>query len=186
MLQIENDVIVEFHACCKESVMFVASFYASMLYVWNPPGPTPNVIPGPLAQRSRTESWAQWSLRRGLESLPQAITDFLAQSGRVELHRYATVKQLCLSASGWEVSNTHYSVFGLFVFYTTLRIWTWLQDLAEQWFGILAVFTTEPSLATVKVQISAVLNMWDVLVFVKSCCDLAVCLCVFMFVWLCL
>uniref|UniRef100_A0A667YEP0 Protoporphyrinogen oxidase n=1 Tax=Myripristis murdjan TaxID=586833 RepID=A0A667YEP0_9TELE len=66
-------------------------------------GPTPNVIPGPLAQRSRTESWAQWSLRRGLESLPQAITDFLAQSGRVELHRDATVKQLCLSASGWEI-----------------------------------------------------------------------------------
>ncbi|KAM3872639.1 protoporphyrinogen oxidase [Diretmus argenteus] len=66
-------------------------------------GPGPVVIPGPLAQRSSTDSWAQWSLRRGLESLPEAITGWLTQSGKVQLHRHATVKQLRRSASSWEI-----------------------------------------------------------------------------------
>ncbi|XP_078143493.1 protoporphyrinogen oxidase [Centroberyx gerrardi] len=66
-------------------------------------GPSPVVLPSRLAQRSSTESWAQWSLRRGLESLPEAITDCLAQSGRVQLHRHATVRQLRPCASGWEI-----------------------------------------------------------------------------------
>ncbi|KAM4632946.1 protoporphyrinogen oxidase isoform 2-T2 [Polymixia lowei] len=66
-------------------------------------GPSPVVLPGPLAQRSRKESWAQWSLRRGVESFPEALTDWLAHSGRVQLHRHATVKQLQPSASGWEI-----------------------------------------------------------------------------------
>ncbi|AWO97130.1 putative protoporphyrinogen oxidase isoform 2 [Scophthalmus maximus] len=66
-------------------------------------GPGPVVPPGPLAQRSIKESWAQWSLRRGVESLPESITDFLQQSGRVELHRDAAVRHVCPSASGWMI-----------------------------------------------------------------------------------
>ncbi|XP_060936611.1 protoporphyrinogen oxidase [Limanda limanda] len=67
-------------------------------------GPTPVIPPGPLAQRSIDESWAQWSLRRGVESLPESITDYLQQSGRVELHRDAAVRNICPSHSGWKIS----------------------------------------------------------------------------------
>uniref|UniRef100_A0A3Q3VYM4 Protoporphyrinogen oxidase n=1 Tax=Mola mola TaxID=94237 RepID=A0A3Q3VYM4_MOLML len=66
-------------------------------------GPSPVVPPGPLAQRSVKESWAQWSLRRGVESIPESITEFLQQSGRVELRRDAAVKQISPSASGWTI-----------------------------------------------------------------------------------
>uniref|UniRef100_A0A665T2V6 Protoporphyrinogen oxidase n=1 Tax=Echeneis naucrates TaxID=173247 RepID=A0A665T2V6_ECHNA len=68
-------------------------------------GPSPVVPARPLAQRSAKESWAQWSLRRGVESLPESITGFLQKSSRVELHRHAVVKQICPSASGWKVSK---------------------------------------------------------------------------------
>lgn len=63
------------------------------------------VPPGPLAQRSIKESWAQWSLSRGVESVPESITEYLQQSGRVQLHRETAVKQISPSASGWEVSE---------------------------------------------------------------------------------
>lgn len=63
------------------------------------------VPPGPLALRSIKESWAQWSLQRGVESLPESITEYLQQSGKVELHREAPVKQITHSASGWKVST---------------------------------------------------------------------------------
>ncbi|XP_071325638.1 protoporphyrinogen oxidase isoform X1 [Trachinotus anak] len=66
-------------------------------------GPGPVVPPGPLAQRSVKESWAQWSLSRGVESLPESITDFLQQSRKAELHRDAAVKHICPSASGWTI-----------------------------------------------------------------------------------
>lgn len=59
---------------------------------------------GSLAQRSIKESWTQWSLRRGVESIPESITEYLQQSGRVQLHREAPVKQISPSASGWKVS----------------------------------------------------------------------------------
>ncbi|XP_056141894.1 protoporphyrinogen oxidase isoform X2 [Lampris incognitus] len=61
------------------------------------------VRPGPLAQKSRNQSWAQWSLRKGMESLPEAIVDWLTQSEKVHLHRHATVKQLHLSGADWEI-----------------------------------------------------------------------------------
>uniref|UniRef100_A0A8C9ZHY9 Protoporphyrinogen oxidase n=1 Tax=Sander lucioperca TaxID=283035 RepID=A0A8C9ZHY9_SANLU len=54
--------------------------------------------------RSVTESWAQWSLSRGVESLPESIAEFLQRSGRVELHREAAVQQISPSASGWTIS----------------------------------------------------------------------------------
>lgn len=67
-------------------------------------GPAPVVPPGPLAQRSIQESWAQWSLSRGVESLPESITEYLQQSGRVQLHREAAVQRISPSASGWKIS----------------------------------------------------------------------------------
>ncbi|XP_041844113.1 protoporphyrinogen oxidase isoform X1 [Melanotaenia boesemani] len=66
-------------------------------------GPTPVVSPGPLAQRAMKESWAQWSLRRGVESLPESISEYLQQSRKAELHRDAAVKQINPSAAGWAV-----------------------------------------------------------------------------------
>ncbi|XP_069573352.1 protoporphyrinogen oxidase [Brachyistius frenatus] len=66
-------------------------------------GPSPEIRPGPLAQRSMKESWAQWSLRKGVESLPESITEFLQHSGKAELHRDAAVTQIEPSASGWKV-----------------------------------------------------------------------------------
>uniref|UniRef100_A0A3P8NSE3 Protoporphyrinogen oxidase n=1 Tax=Astatotilapia calliptera TaxID=8154 RepID=A0A3P8NSE3_ASTCA len=58
---------------------------------------------GPLAKRSKKESWAQWSLKRGMQSFPEAIAENLQQSGRVQLHKEAVVKQIDPSASGWQV-----------------------------------------------------------------------------------
>ncbi|CAG02770.1 unnamed protein product, partial [Tetraodon nigroviridis] len=66
-------------------------------------GPGPVVPPGALALRSVKESWAQWSLRRGVESLPEALAEFLRRSGKVELHVHAPVAQIQPSASGWKI-----------------------------------------------------------------------------------
>ncbi|XP_047455430.1 protoporphyrinogen oxidase [Mugil cephalus] len=66
-------------------------------------GPTPVISPGPLAQRSVKESWAMWSLRSGVGSFPGSISDYLQQSGKVELHRDAHVKQINPSTSGWKI-----------------------------------------------------------------------------------
>lgn len=61
------------------------------------------VPPGALALRSVKESWSQWSLRRGLQSLPEALADFLQRSGKVELHTGAPVRQIHPSAAAWKV-----------------------------------------------------------------------------------
>ncbi|KAI4811941.1 hypothetical protein KUCAC02_014803 [Chaenocephalus aceratus] len=66
-------------------------------------GPTPALPPGPLAQRSQTESWAQWSLRSGMQSFPESLSAFLQQSGRVQLHRDAGVQHITPAASGWKI-----------------------------------------------------------------------------------
>ncbi|TWW79960.1 protoporphyrinogen oxidase isoform X2 [Takifugu flavidus] len=66
-------------------------------------GPSPVVPPGPLALRSVKESWAQWSLRRGVESLPESIAELLQRSGKVELHTDAPVKEIHPSASDWKI-----------------------------------------------------------------------------------
>lgn len=66
-------------------------------------GPSPVVPAGSLAQRASRESWAQWSLKRGMGSLPEALQDWLTQNGQVQVHRNAPLKQLRPSASGWEI-----------------------------------------------------------------------------------
>ncbi|XP_028985391.1 protoporphyrinogen oxidase isoform X2 [Betta splendens] len=66
-------------------------------------GAPPGIHPGPLAQRSIRESWAQWSLRTGVETLPEAITEFLQQSGRAQLHKDAAVQHITPSTSGWKI-----------------------------------------------------------------------------------
>ncbi|TMS11225.1 Protoporphyrinogen oxidase [Larimichthys crocea] len=66
-------------------------------------GPTPVIPPGPLAQKAIKELWAQWSLKRGVESFPESITEYLQRSGRVQLQREAAVKQISPSASGWKI-----------------------------------------------------------------------------------
>lgn len=60
---------------------------------------------GPLALRSVQESWAQWSLRRGVESLPESLAEALQRSGKVELHLDAPVQEIHPSASEWKVGR---------------------------------------------------------------------------------
>lgn len=66
-------------------------------------GSAPVIPPGRLAQRANRESWAQWSLRRGVESFPESLTEYLQQSGKVELHKDSAVKQIIPTTSGWKV-----------------------------------------------------------------------------------
>lgn len=66
-------------------------------------GPKPEVAPGPLAQRAQRERWAQWSLRRGVQSLPEALEQSLKRSGSVELYTDAAVRGLELTGSGWTI-----------------------------------------------------------------------------------
>ena len=63
------------------------------------------VRPGALAKRSQEESWAQWSLLRGMGSLPEGLADWLQQSGKAQLCSEAAVKEMHLSSSGWEVRD---------------------------------------------------------------------------------
>lgn len=67
------------------------------------PGPKPEVASSPLAQRAKKEHWSQWSLRRGVESLPERIVQSLQQNERVQLHTEACVKQIQPTASGWTI-----------------------------------------------------------------------------------
>ncbi|XP_055083961.1 LOW QUALITY PROTEIN: protoporphyrinogen oxidase [Periophthalmus magnuspinnatus] len=62
-----------------------------------------DVSPGPLAQRAQRERWAQWSLRRGVEALPEALVHHLEQSSTVELHTQAPARGLERTHSGWTI-----------------------------------------------------------------------------------
>lgn len=68
-------------------------------------GPKPDVTPGPLAKRAQKEHWAQWTLRRGVQALPEALERSLEQSSTVELHTGATVRSLELTGSGWTIHS---------------------------------------------------------------------------------
>lgn len=68
-------------------------------------GPKPAVSPGPLAVRAQKERWAQWSLRRGVQSLPEALGRSLEQDGGVELLTQARVTGLEPTQSGWTIHS---------------------------------------------------------------------------------
>ncbi|XP_063001963.1 protoporphyrinogen oxidase [Elgaria multicarinata webbii] len=61
-------------------------------------------VDSPLIRRAQEERWSQWSLRDGMQSLPEALGDFLKQHG-VETHCDSPVKQLERTASGsWRIA----------------------------------------------------------------------------------
>ncbi|KAJ8287599.1 hypothetical protein COCON_G00002580 [Conger conger] len=60
--------------------------------------------PSALARRSQEEKWAQWSLRRGMQALPEALGESLSRGGRVQIHTQAPVRRLELRAGGWEIT----------------------------------------------------------------------------------
>ncbi|KAG7469016.1 hypothetical protein MATL_G00124360 [Megalops atlanticus] len=66
-------------------------------------GSRPAVTPSDLARRSRKESWAQWSLREGMQTLPDALEDALRHSERTQIHKHSCVTQLRSEGSGWEI-----------------------------------------------------------------------------------
>ncbi|MBN3304685.1 PPOX oxidase, partial [Amia calva] len=59
-----------------------------------------------LVKRSREERWTQWSLRRGMQTLPDALEERLKASGRVEIHTNAPVCSLSRTGggNGWEIA----------------------------------------------------------------------------------
>uniref|UniRef100_A0A8C1QZN8 Protoporphyrinogen oxidase n=1 Tax=Cyprinus carpio TaxID=7962 RepID=A0A8C1QZN8_CYPCA len=63
----------------------------------------PKVVPSDLAKRASTESWTQWSLKRGMQAFPEALEDTLKRRERVELHHHAKVKSLNMNSGGWEI-----------------------------------------------------------------------------------
>ncbi|XP_051575813.1 protoporphyrinogen oxidase [Myxocyprinus asiaticus] len=61
------------------------------------------VVPCEVAKRASKESWTQWSLKRGMQTLPEALEDTLRRRERVELHHHAKVKSLNMDGRGWEI-----------------------------------------------------------------------------------
>ncbi|CAB1334111.1 unnamed protein product [Coregonus sp. 'balchen'] len=66
-------------------------------------GPGPDVPPSDLAKRAAQENWAQWSLKRGLQNLPEALEERMRNGGRVEVHRDTPVRGLSTNGTGWEI-----------------------------------------------------------------------------------
>uniref|UniRef100_A0AAY4AXB4 Protoporphyrinogen oxidase n=1 Tax=Denticeps clupeoides TaxID=299321 RepID=A0AAY4AXB4_9TELE len=62
-----------------------------------------HVPPSDLAKRSSKESWSQWSLKKGMQMLPEALEEFLKIKKNVELHKHASVKTLNPTGCGWEI-----------------------------------------------------------------------------------
>uniref|UniRef100_A0A6J0TZR5 Protoporphyrinogen oxidase n=2 Tax=Pogona vitticeps TaxID=103695 RepID=A0A6J0TZR5_9SAUR len=61
-------------------------------------------VDSPLIRRAQAERWSQWSLREGMESLPEALADVLKRRG-VEIHCGAPVRRLERTASGsWRIT----------------------------------------------------------------------------------
>ncbi|XP_078525294.1 protoporphyrinogen oxidase [Lissotriton helveticus] len=56
-----------------------------------------------LIRRAKEESWSQWSLRNGMQTLPEIMEDFLWQRG-VEIHKDSPITGLeRTSENGWKV-----------------------------------------------------------------------------------
>ncbi|KAF5890406.1 protoporphyrinogen oxidase, partial [Clarias magur] len=56
-----------------------------------------------LVQRAKAESWAQLSLREGMQTLPEALQEALRGHERVEIRHSAPVRSLSYTAGGWEI-----------------------------------------------------------------------------------
>ncbi|XP_024059952.1 protoporphyrinogen oxidase isoform X2 [Terrapene carolina triunguis] len=57
-----------------------------------------------LSRRARDERWSQWSLRAGMETLSEALQDFLRQRG-VEMHCHARLRSLERTAAQcWQIT----------------------------------------------------------------------------------
>nr|XP_003229083.2 PREDICTED: protoporphyrinogen oxidase [Anolis carolinensis] len=60
-------------------------------------------LDSPLIRRAKEERWSQWSLRGGMQTLPEALEAFLKQRG-AEIHRDTPVKRMERTASGsWRI-----------------------------------------------------------------------------------
>ncbi|XP_067252453.1 protoporphyrinogen oxidase isoform X1 [Chanodichthys erythropterus] len=66
-------------------------------------GGGPKVVPSDLAKRASKESWTLWSLKRGMQTLPEALEDKLRMRERVEIHHHAKVKSLNMDGGSWEI-----------------------------------------------------------------------------------
>ncbi|XP_068108365.1 protoporphyrinogen oxidase [Hyperolius riggenbachi] len=66
-------------------------------------------IDSPLIQRAKKERWSQWSLRRGMQTLSEALEDYIRQRG-VEIHKDTPVEALERTSNGWKVSLPNGSV----------------------------------------------------------------------------
>lgn len=66
-------------------------------------GKRPPVVPSALVRRAEKERWAQWSLRRGIQALPEALEEVLRGRGQVEVLKHAPVRRLDKTAAGWEI-----------------------------------------------------------------------------------
>ncbi|XP_049325053.1 protoporphyrinogen oxidase [Astyanax mexicanus] len=66
-------------------------------------GKRPPVDSSALVRRAQKERWAQWSLRRGIQALPEALEEVLRGRGQVEVHKHAPVRRLDKTAAGWEI-----------------------------------------------------------------------------------
>ncbi|TRY99126.1 hypothetical protein DNTS_028332, partial [Danionella cerebrum] len=63
----------------------------------------PGIESSDLAMRAFIESWSQWSLKRGMQSLPEALVDSLSAQEQVELHHHAKVKSVNIDGGVWEI-----------------------------------------------------------------------------------
>ncbi|XP_072548644.1 protoporphyrinogen oxidase [Salminus brasiliensis] len=63
----------------------------------------PPVVHSALVHRAQKERWAQWSLRRGIQALPEALEEVLRGRERVEVHNNAPVRRLDNTPAGWEI-----------------------------------------------------------------------------------
>lgn len=60
-------------------------------------------LDSPLIQRSKKEKWSQWSLRRGMQTLSEALEEYIKERG-VEVHKDTPLEALERRADGsWQV-----------------------------------------------------------------------------------
>ncbi|XP_076869365.1 protoporphyrinogen oxidase [Brachyhypopomus gauderio] len=76
----------------------------SVLGAFTGSGKGPPVPPSQLAQRAKKERWAQWSLRRGMQALPEALQEVLVEQQRVEVLHNTPVRSLRHTTDGWEIN----------------------------------------------------------------------------------